>query len=99
MGSLSNITIKIVLIIGPIMLFAITELYFLRWKLNILSLGDEEAILLGENSKKLKYFIIFHSTLLTSLSVSLSDAIGWVGLVVPHIGRMLVGPDFKNFSL
>ncbi len=96
MGSLSNITMKNILINGLIMIVAIIMLYFLRWKLNILSLGDEETRLLGENPKKLKYFIIFLSTLLTSLSVSLSGVIGWVGLVVPHIGRMLIGPNFRK---
>ncbi|MGC8722062.1 MAG: FecCD family ABC transporter permease [Caldisericaceae bacterium] len=96
MGSLSDISSRTVMVIAPIMIALILALYFLRWKLNILSLGDEEALMLGENPRRLRYFIIFISTLLTSLSVSISGVIGWVGLVVPHIGRMLVGPDYRK---
>ncbi|MGC8758227.1 MAG: FecCD family ABC transporter permease, partial [Caldisericaceae bacterium] len=81
MGSLSDISSRTVMVIAPIMIALILALYFLRWKLNILSLGDEEALMLGENPRRLRYFIIFISTLLTSLSVSVSGVIGWVGLV------------------
>jgi iron complex transport system permease protein len=96
MGSLSQITTKDVIFVAPIIITALIALYFLRWKLNILSLGSEEATLLGENPRRLRSIIIFLSTLLTSLCVSISGVIGWVGLVIPHLGRMLVGPDFRK---
>jgi len=96
MGSLSQISMKDVIFIAPIIIVSLILLYLLRWKLNILSLGNEEATLLGENPARLRSIIIFLSTLLTSLSVSISGVIGWVGLVIPHIGRMLVGPDFRK---
>jgi iron complex transport system permease protein len=96
MGSLSNISTKTILIVAPILIVLIFILFLLRWKLNILSLGEEESLMLGENPRQMRYIIIFISTLLTSLSVSLGGVIGWVGLVVPHIGRMLVGPDYRK---
>lgn len=96
MGSLSQISIKDVMFVSPFIIVSIILLYLLRWKLNILSLGSEEATLLGENPARLRFIIIFLSTLLTSLCVSISGVIGWVGLVIPHLGRMLVGPDFRK---
>jgi iron complex transport system permease protein len=96
MGSLAQISQRDVIFVAPFIIASIILLYLLRWKLNILSLGNEEATLLGENPKKLRLIIIFLSTLLTSLCVSISGVIGWVGLVIPHLGRMLVGPDFRK---
>lgn len=96
MGSLSQISMNDLLYIIPFVLLAILLLFLLRWKLNILSLGQEEAITLGENPARLKLSIIIISSLLTSLCVSLSGIIGWVGLVIPHLGRMLVGPDYRK---
>ena len=58
-------------------------------------MGDEEAQSLGLNPNRLRLIIIFACTLVTSASVSISGIIGWVGLVVPHITRMIVGPDHK----
>jgi iron complex transport system permease protein len=68
-------------------------LWLLRWRLNVLSLGDEEAVTLGINPNRLKLLIIVVSTLMTAVAVSVGGVIGWIGLVVPHAGRILVGPD------
>ncbi|WP_054952824.1 FecCD family ABC transporter permease [Flaviflexus massiliensis] len=65
-----------------------------RWKVNLLALGDDEARMLGVNVRFYRWLIIGCATLLTSLSVSVAGAIGWVGLVVPHLARMLVGPNY-----
>lgn len=65
-----------------------------RWKVNLLSLGDDEARMLGVNVRFCRWLFIGCATLLTSLSVSVAGAIGWVGLVVPHLARMLVGPNY-----
>lgn len=67
----------------------------LRWKLNVLSFGDEEARSLGLDTGRLRILLIVGSTLLTAASVSLGGMIGWVGLVVPHLARMLVGPNYN----
>jgi iron complex transport system permease protein len=95
MGSLASMTmhdVKVAVI--PIFLGAI-PLYLVRWKINVLALGEEEAQALGLNTSRLKVLVIFCSTLMTAASVSISGIIGWVGLLVPHIARMLVGPNYK----
>jgi len=71
-------------------------LFLLRWRINILSLGDEEARSLGVNVDKMRLIIIICATLVTSAAVSISGVIGWVGLVVPHISRMIVGPNYNR---
>ena len=68
----------------------------LRWKLNILSMGDEEARSLGENPPAMRFLLIGLTTMMTAVSVSLAGVIGWVGLVVPHLSRWLVGPDARR---
>src|SRR6516165_6660269 len=66
----------------------------LRWRLNVMSLPDEEARALGLPTGPLRVAIVAAATLVTSASVATAGIIGWVGLVVPHIARTLVGPDF-----
>ena len=95
MGGLSNISINdIKWVIGP-MLAGTIPLVLFRWRLNVLSMGEDEAKTLGIETKKLRRIIIFCSTLLTAAAISISGVIGWVGLVIPHLMRMLVGPDNK----
>lgn len=93
MGSLSQITLKDVYIFGPILLLFLVVLSFFGWKLNILSFGEEEAISLGENPKALKRTLIVITTLQTAIVVSLGGVIGWIGLVVPHVVRFVIGYD------
>lgn len=71
-------------------------LFLLRWRINVLSLGDEEAKALGVNVERMRLIIIVCATLITSAAVSISGVIGWVGLVVPHISRMIVGPNYSR---
>jgi len=68
-------------------------LFLLRWKINILSFGEEEARALGVNTRQIRTIIILCSTLLTATSVSFCGIVQWVGLIIPHISRLLVGPD------
>jgi iron complex transport system permease protein len=63
------------------------------WKLNILSMGDEEAKALGVNPEKSKLIIITIATLVTAVAVSTVGIIAWVGLMMPHAARMILGPD------
>lgn len=70
-------------------------LMFMRWQLNVLAMGDEEARSLGVRTELLKGGVIVCTTLVTAASVSVCGVVGWVGLVVPHLGRMLVGPDHR----
>ena len=69
-------------------------LFALRWRMNVMSLPDEEARALGAPTGTLRIAIVAAATLVTSASVATAGIIGWVGLVVPHIARTLVGPDF-----
>ncbi len=66
-----------------------------RWKLNVLAMGDEEARSLGIETETLKGLIIVCTTMITAAAVSVCGMVGWVGLVIPHVGRMLVGPDHR----
>ena len=67
-----------------------------RWKLNVLSLGEDEARSLGVNTKRTRLLVIVAATLLTSVSVAVSGVIGWIGLIIPHLARALVGPDHRK---
>jgi iron complex transport system permease protein len=95
MGSLSAVSPRDVwMALMPILIGAI-PLYCVRWRLNVLSLGEEEAKALGLNTGKLRFLAIICSTLMTAAAISISGIIGWVGLIVPHLARMLVGPNYK----
>lgn len=96
LGSLTAITWQNLLPLAIITLIGLTFLWLIRWRLNILSLGDAEAIALGIDPTKMKLIIIIFSTLMTAAAVSVSGVIGWVGLVIPHAGRLIVGPDHKR---
>ena len=78
---------------GPVALGTLA-LLALRWRMNVMSLPDEEARALGVPTGPLRIAIVAAATLVTSASVATAGVIGWVGLVVPHIARTLVGPDF-----
>lgn len=93
MGSLSSVTFEQLSMIAIPVIIGLAILLFSRWHLNVLAMGDEEAQSLGINPDRFRFFIIIGCTLLTSASVSISGIIGWVGLVVPHMTRMLVGSD------
>jgi iron complex transport system permease protein len=96
MGSLSTVdTSSVVMIIIPVFI-GFSVLLLVRWRLNVLSMGDEEAQSLGVNTEKLRLVVILCCTLLTSAAVSISGIIGWVGLVIPHMTRMIVGPDHRK---
>lgn len=96
MGSLASIRISDVCFAAPLILLGILPVYLLRWQINVLTLGDEEAQCIGVNTKRIRAVIIFCATLITAACVSVSGLIGWVGLVVPHLARMLVGNDYRR---
>ena len=80
---------------GPVALGA-AVLIALRWRMNVMSLPEEEARALGVSTGPLRIVIVAAATLVTSASVATAGIIGWVGLVVPHLARSLVGPDFAR---
>src|SRR6201991_1395328 len=96
LGSLAGIgPSDLVPLFGPVALGTIT-LLALRWRMNVMSLPDEEAKALGVPTGPLRIAIVAAATLVTSASVATAGIIGWVGLVVPHLARSLVGPDFAR---
>ncbi|HEY8365314.1 MAG TPA: iron ABC transporter permease [Haloplasmataceae bacterium] len=95
MGSLSRVNNNSLLFsIIPIIIGTVI-LYLLRWQLNILTLGDEEALALGIEPKKVRLIAIFASTIISAASVCLGGIIGWVGLMIPHIARSIIGADYR----
>lgn len=96
MGSLSGVQNEDVAFAGPLILIGILPIYLLRWKMNVLTLGEEEAHCIGVNTKKIRWVVILSGTLITAAAVSVSGLIGWVGLVIPHLSRMLVGNDYRR---
>jgi len=96
LGSLSATGVSDLLpLFGPIAL-GTAVLIALRWRMNVMSLPDEEARALGVSTGPLRIAIVTAATLTTSASVATAGIIGWVGLVVPHLARTLVGPDFAR---
>ena len=90
MGSFASVGTAHLVAVIP-MLLGLALIYLCRWKINILSMGDREAAALGLNLNFYKLLLIGGATLCTTAAVCISGVIGWVGLVIPHIGRMLVG--------
>jgi iron complex transport system permease protein len=96
LGSLSAVNIAdLIPLFGPVALGTLV-LIALRWRMNVMSLPEEEARALGVPPGPLRIVIVAAATLATSASVATAGIIGWVGLVVPHIARSLVGPDFAK---
>ena len=93
MGSIASVNMnEIIMIIIPVFIGFII-LFSVRWHMNLLAMGDDEAQSLGLNPSRLRLIIIAACTLLTSAAVSISGIIGWIGLIIPHMARMIVGPD------
>ncbi|MEG0005828.1 MAG: iron ABC transporter permease [Clostridium sp.] len=95
MGSLSSVSMEDIGFVILPMVIGLAPIIFLRWKLNILTLSEQEARSIGVNTKIVRMVVITGATLITAASVSISGLIGWVGLVMPHIARMIVGQDYR----
>ena len=96
MGSLSSIKDKDVLFLSIPVALGMVPLLVLRWRMNLLTLGEEEARALGVNTALLRLIVVVCSTLITAAAVSVSGLIGWVGLVIPHLCRRYVGNDYRK---
>jgi len=95
LGSLTAIDMGDVIVLTIISLISLIPLYLMRWNLNVLSFGDEEAQTLGIDTTKVRLTVIFFSTLLTASSVAVCGTVGWIGLVIPHLARNIAGPNYK----
>jgi iron complex transport system permease protein len=96
LGTMLKATPETVWLVGIPTLAGGAVLMLLRWRLNLLSLGNIDAFALGVNVKLLRLGIIVVVSLIIAAQVSVAGIIGWVGLVIPHFARMLVGPDHRK---
>jgi iron complex transport system permease protein len=96
MGSFAGADWKKVPIIGIPILTAGIMLLLLRWRINLLSLGDTDAAVLGVKVGVLRWIVLLLVSLIVAAQVSVSGGVGWVGLVIPHFARMMVGPDHRT---
>jgi iron complex transport system permease protein len=96
LGSLSSVTLGDVAATLPMMLVGLAPLVLLRWRMNLMSLGEEEARALGVETRVLRPILIGGATLVTAAAVAMTGVIGWIGLIVPHVARLLVGPDYRR---
>lgn len=91
MGSLGTATYKDLYVAAPIIIIGVLILYTLRWRLNLLTLPEDEAKSMGIPVVSLKWAIIAGTTIITAATVAVAGIVGWVGLIIPHIARMFVG--------
>ena len=96
LGSLASTNPEDVWSAMPLVLVGLVPLILLRWRMNLMALGDEEATALGIDPRRLRILFVTAATLMTASVVSISGVIGWVGLVMPHIARLIVGPNFDR---
>lgn len=96
MGSLTGARLSDVRFAAVPMAVGAAALLALRWRINLLTMGDDEARTMGVNARRLRVAVMVAATLLTAASVSVSGMIGWVGLVVPHVTRMVIGCDYRR---
>jgi iron complex transport system permease protein len=96
LGSLAAIKTADLATCVPVILLGLVPLVLFRWRIGILSLGDDEASALGVDVRRLRMLVIAAATLITASAVSISGVIGWVGLMVPHMARLLVGARFDR---
>lgn len=99
LGSLSRIQSFEIYPLAPVFVVATAAILVMRSRIDVMSVGEEEAQTLGIHTGHIRLAVIVLATLLTSAAVSISGIIGWVGLVVPHIARMMVGPSFGRMGI
>lgn len=96
LGGLNKITPGDLPVAGGAIALSLAVLYALRWQINVMSVGADEARTLGINTAATRLALVISATLMTASAVSIAGIVGWVGLVVPHVARMLVGPGFQR---
>lgn len=96
MGGLGKVRMQTLGVPAAIVAGAMVLLFLVRWSVTVLAVGDDEARTLGIDRRKVLGAVILSSTLMTSTVVSMAGIIGWVGLLIPHLARSLVGPSFHR---
>ena len=96
LGGLNGVSLTDLQWAFPVVALALLPLWLLRWRINLLSLPDDEACALGLGVQRLRWLLIALATLLTAAVVAFAGVVGWVGLIIPHVARFWVGPDFSR---
>ena len=96
LGSFAGIAKKDLAVALPVIAVALLPLFLLRWRINLLALPDDEARALGLDVRRMRLIVVIAATLMTAASVAICGIIGWIGLVVPHAVRLLVGAEFSR---
>lgn len=96
LGSLADMTYQDLYSVGPVIILSSAVLLAMRWRINILSMGENEARTLGMNIRRERGIAILCATMMTASAVCISGTIGWIGLVIPHLARMLAGSDNRR---
>jgi iron complex transport system permease protein len=96
LGSLAGVKMSDLAVAAPLVAAGLVPLVLYRWRVGVLSLGDDEARALGVDVGRLRALVIAAATLMTASVVAIAGVIGWIGLMMPHIARMLVGPNFAR---
>ena len=96
LGGLSAVRSYEVWPAAMMVLACVVPVWLLRWRINVLALQDDEARSLGMPVSALRCLLIICATLMTAVCVALAGIVGWVGLLIPHVARLLVGPDFSR---
>jgi iron complex transport system permease protein len=97
LGGLFSVTWRDLLYILPVVVIGLIVIILMRWRLNLLSLEDETASSLGVSVKRERILLLAVSVAITAVVVSVAGIVGWIGLIIPHIARRLVGANAANF--
>jgi iron complex transport system permease protein len=93
LGSLASVSPRDLAVSAPLALVGLVPMLLLRWRMNLLALPDDEARALGVDVRRLRTLVVTCATLMTASVVAISGIIGWVGLLIPHAARLVIGPD------
>lgn len=96
LGGLWSVTWRDLLYILPVVLVALGVLFLMRWRINLLALRDETAFSLGVAPSRERVLVLVAAVAATAVVVAVAGVVGWVGLIVPHIARLVVGPDTRR---
>jgi iron complex transport system permease protein len=97
MGGFSRVGWQEFYLLLPVVLLSLAVILFLRWQLNIFSLGEKEAASLGLNTEKIKMIVVIFSTFMVAAATAAAGQVSWIGLVIPHMARFIVGNGYKEY--
>jgi iron complex transport system permease protein len=97
LGGLWAVTWRDLIYVIPVVMIGLTVIVLMRWRLNLLSLGDETASSLGVSVRKERTLLLAAAVMITSVVISVAGLIGWIGLIIPHIARRIAGANAANF--